>query len=259
MKTLIASTPRKAAAAVAVAVALAAGQSAFAQLQITEMMINPTDEGVWEWIEIQNTTGSDIDLNGYYADRLGDGDIPAAGTSPNIQNTVASNTIVPANGVAVIYDGFLGATSPATHDDSFFRQAWGLDASVPLISADFFPALTNSGNAIGFWANRADYDADLIDPELGGAACGDPGADMNTCVVGGFANAAFSIDYNGFPTGANGESIQWNGSGSNLDGANWAVSVSGASGAITSSAVNVTGGGAGYLQSGHHSSRHCTY
>ncbi|MEM8946823.1 MAG: lamin tail domain-containing protein [Planctomycetota bacterium] len=233
---------RIAVATAAFAMAVCIPLNAIAQLQITELMVNPIDEGAWEWFEVYNPTGSPIDLNGYYMDRLGDSDIGATG-DPNIQNTVASNTIVPAMGTAVIYDGFLGAGNPATFDDSFFRSAWGLDPSVALISADFFPALTNSGTAFGLWPSRAAYDLDLIDPDNGGGLCGDPGVMDNTCVVGGFANADVSIDFTSFPTGANGESISWNGTGSFTDGSNWAPSVNGVDGAVTSTGVVVADGG----------------
>jgi len=221
---------------------LIAANVAVAQLQITELMINPIDDQAWEWIEVRNTSGSDIDLDGYFADRLGDSDIPDTG-NPNIQSSVAENTLVPANGVAVLYDGFAGSGSPATHNDSFFRDAWGLSSSVPLVSVDFFPALANAGTAIGFWENRTNYDADLIDPDLGGAACGDPGAANNTCIVGSFDNAAFSIDYNGFPI-TEPQSATWTGNGSNQNAANWVLSENGVNGAVTSTQVIIPGGGA---------------
>ena len=43
-----------------------------AQLQVTEVMIDPLDTDVWQWIEVRNLDPNNaVDLNGAYADRLG--------------------------------------------------------------------------------------------------------------------------------------------------------------------------------------------
>ena len=132
----------------------------------------------------------------------------------------AANTVIPAGGVAVLYDG-----DGSAFNDQLFRQAWSLGAGVPLIAVDGFPSLANSmtGRNFGLWTDAAAYAAALADDGEG------------TQRVSSFAGAAFSLDYaNGFPSvSANGPSIAWNGVGSASDGANWAVSVAG-SGVVTS-------------------------
>ncbi|MEO2049474.1 MAG: lamin tail domain-containing protein [Pirellulales bacterium] len=206
-------------------------QTAKAQLEVTEVMFNPLDEDVWEWIEVRNT-GAEINLDGAFADRLGDGQIPS-GSNPNVSSLVAQNTIIPAGSVAVLYDGNLAGTSPGDFDDQSFRDAWGLGAGVPLIGVDFFPPLTNTGKAFGFWEDFNAYEADLVDDGTG----------METFEVGGFNNTLFSLDYRtDFPASTNGNSMQWNGSGSNANGLNWALSQSGVGGAVTSVATSIAGG-----------------
>ena len=120
---------------------------AMAQLEITEVMFDPIDESNWEWIEVRNLGATDVDLNGAWMDRLGDNALDTVAFSPNVENTVAENTIIPAGGVAVLYDGFVSGGSPANFVDQNFRNAWGLSASVPLVGVSFFPFLTNGRSA----------------------------------------------------------------------------------------------------------------
>jgi hypothetical protein len=198
------------------------------QLVITEIMSDPTspNDDAWEWIEVKNDGAAPIDLNGYIADRLGD---PQSATIA-VDGAKSANTIIPAGGVAVLYDADV-AVSEADFNDALFRTAWGLAPTAPLIgvSGNFGSGLTNgAGTTIGFWPDADAYSADVADDGMG------------VVRVAQFTNAAFSIDFrmdNGFPAAANGKSIAWNGSGSNQSGANWAVTESG----VTSVPATVPG------------------
>jgi hypothetical protein len=216
-------------AAIPAAALAAAASAASAQIEITELLFNPLNENVWEWIEVRNN-GPQVDLNGYFADRLGDVRIPV-GANPNVASGVAQNTVLPAGGVAVLYDGFQSTGNPANYNDAFFRQAWGLAPTVPLVAVDFWPELVNGGTAVGFWPNYAAYELDLVDNGTG------------TFVVGSFAHAAFSIDYrSGFPASDGKASVQWNGVGSNQNGAAWSLSTSGVDNAVASVQVAAASG-----------------
>lgn len=205
-------------ASVAVVVASGFHGVADAQLVVTELMVNPksADDAVWEWIEVRNEGAAPIDLNGALFAKLGE----AENTTADVSAATAANTVIPAGGVAVLYDG-----DGSAFNDQLFREAWSLGAGVPLIAVDGFPALANSGTSrnFGLWTDAAAYAAALADDGEG------------TQRVSSFAGAALSLDYaNGFPSvSANGPSIAWNGVGSFSDGANWAVSVAG-SGVVAS-------------------------
>ena len=204
-----------------------------AQLEITELAYNTVDEDTWEWLEIRNLGAADVDLNGAFLDGLNDYD-PPVGAGANISNTISTNTIIPAGGVAVLYDGYQGSSSPATHNDQIFRDAWGLDSSVPLISINYWPGLSNSSSnpdnmSLGIWVDRAAYDLDIT---------GTPGDGQ----VSSFANALVSVNYDvsaPWPASSNGISVTYSGTGDIADGSNWAQSQTGAGGATTSSAVQV--------------------
>ncbi|MGI9429591.1 MAG: lamin tail domain-containing protein [Bythopirellula sp.] len=212
----------------------------WAQLEITEVMFNPNDEGVWEWIEVRNTGGSAVDLNGYLGFNLMDAEV--VGPNPTIDGTSALNTTIGAGEVAVIYDAFIQTGNAQNYVDQNFRDAWGLNANVPLLGASFWPGLSNStgsnGQSIAFWASASDYQADISpvedDPE------NMPGVFTNR--VTSFANAAFSINYStDFPAVDGDGSITWTGNGANQVGTNWVLSQTGVNGAVTSTQVQVPG------------------
>lgn len=247
---------------------LATFGSAFAAIEVTEVMYNPisNNDDFWEWIEVRNTGGSSIDLKGYLGVQLGDNMFDPNRTDINgtvfgdfnleSPGTPITNTVIPAGGTAIIYDGFNGGSGPFSGDNfdpNGFYDAWSLDPNVtPVMPASFFPQLTNSsgnGQTVAFYAP---------DPNNNGTLDGiavkdrwptyllDSDGDPNDPELGSFANAAFSLDFSGvtFPNSGNGRSITWNGQGSNQIGANWSTSNDGdASGAITSSLVQreVTG------------------
>ena len=210
-----------------------ASSEGLAQLEITELAYNTVDEDTWEWLEIRNLGAADVDLDGAFLDGLNDYD-PPVGAGANISNTISTNTIIPAGGVAVLYDGYQGSSSPATHNDQIFRDAWGLDSSVPLISINYWPGLSNSSSnpdnmSLGIWADRATYDLDIT---------GTPGDGQ----VSSFANAMVSVNYDvsaPWPSSSNGISVTYSGTGDIADGSNWAQSQAGAGGATTSSTVQV--------------------
>lgn len=178
--------------------------AAVGQIQITEILFDTaSNEANWEWIEVRNAGIAPVDLNGgYYFDDDGN-DLLA----PNINNTMTPNTVVPAGGVAVLFNR-------ANLTEERFRSAWNLSPGVPLIGVIApVPALSNSGDAFGIWPNTADYQADLGDADMDG--------DLE---IVQFTSALASVDYSAFPDGGNGISSFWNGTGNYQDGANWDTS-----------------------------------
>ncbi len=225
---------------------LGMASAAFAQLEITEIMFNPLDENVWEWIEVRNTGGSAVDLNGYIGANLTDFELPTP--NPAVTNTLAENTMIGPGEVAVLYDANYGSSlSPMANPNNFvdanFRSAWGLSASVPLIGTNFWPTLSNSTGSptqsVGFWANATDYAMDITPVEDDPVNM--PGVFTNR--VTKFDNAQFSIDYSGasFPAVDGMSSITWSGNGSNSAGNQWVKSVAEINNAVTSVPVQVPG------------------
>lgn len=199
--------------------------SARAVLEVTEVMYNPLDEEIWEWIEVRNTGLNPIDLNGAYGDSLGDPRILP--TDPPSISSLNTNTVIPAGGIAVLYDANYSGSMGADPNSQVFRDAWGLSGSVPVIGVDFFPTLANGGSSIGFWEDYSSYALDLVNPGGG-------------FVVDSFDNALFGIDFrNTFPVAPNGTSMRWNGHGDYRDSVYWTLSESGVNYAVTSGPASV--------------------
>ena len=234
--------------------------SSFAALEIVEYMNNPNgDDRFWEWIEVRNTTGSPIDLKGYLGVNLND-----SGFDPNdtgINGTIfgdfgsgpVTDTVIPAGGVAVIYDGFdeFGEFPGENYDPNKFYQAWGLDPNTTVVMpTDFWPGLSNSSGSsnqsIAFYAPDPGFNSaldgfkvsDRWPTYLADVTDTNPDPNIDDFRVTSFANAAFSLNYsdpNVFPVAGQGESVHYKGTGDITDGANWALSAdSDASGAFTS-------------------------
>lgn len=214
--------------------------SAFAMpnpnLQITEVMYNTISnpETVYgEWLEIRNTSASPIDLDGYYIQRVGNTVQP--GFTPTIRSAVAANTIIPANGVAVVYDGFVSTGSSFNYNDATFRSIWGLPESTTVIAGDFFPSLNNTAANYGIWPTVAAAVSDGTEATPG----------SGTFTINSVANAATNVDYgvaSPWPVSTNAVSIQWNGTGDRTVGSNWYLSQSGVNGATTNTLLSSSPG-----------------
>lgn len=198
----------------AVSMTFISPQKANAQLEITEIMYNPQNTNAWEWFEVRNTGGTDIDLDGAWMSKIGVNALNDVNNSPNIQSSQSQNTVIPAGGVAVLYDAYNYSGNAGNYDDQLFRDAWGLNASTPIVGVSFFPALSNSGSNrnFGLWPNFIAYEGDLDTLEI---------------KVETYNNTLFNIDYSTFPTSTQGTSLTWDGNGSYQDAANWAESSGG--------------------------------
>lgn len=150
------------------------------EIIITEVMFNPASTGAageWEWVEVFNNSGSPIDFA--TAPGVLDDDDGARQTAGNV-----TSGSIGAGEFAVLY-----RDNAATLTN--MQDAWGV--GVNFIPVTNWPALGNSGDAIGFWQTFADYEAE-------------PNTDGDET----FDFAADSVDYGaaGFPDDDNGESIQ---------------------------------------------------
>jgi hypothetical protein len=194
--------------------ALCAASAAHAQAVFTEVMHAPGGtDALWEWVEIFNTSGAPLDLDGWVFDDDDDGAIGGASGGANISASLGNNTIVPAGGVAVLYPADELDFMPAR-----FTDAWG--SGITLIGVNGLTQL-GQADAIGLWPSRASYDADTI-------------PDVTVSPRRTFSSAIASFDYTTAPVPEDGHSIAWNGIDSPTNSANWLASAENQLGAFRS-------------------------
>ena len=220
-------TKRCVCAAISLVAALGTGlvvpPAAFAQIEITEILFDSKDtEPTWEWMEIRNTSGSTVDLNGWVF-----GDRASRYNFANI-DAGAPVTEVPAGGMAVIYNST--SSNGLNGQPTRFTDAWG--SGIQLIPVNIWPALNNggAGDRIGLWSSYANYNPG------GGTPTAEPV----------WANAVDELDYAtamGYPSSPSnsGRSIAWKGSGSATDPSQWSASLDGELGAHLSLPTTVNG------------------
>jgi hypothetical protein len=191
-----------------------------AQVVIAEVMYDSAgDENVWEWIEIKNTGASPVDLNGWVLDDDDDNSL----TGANI-NSGSGNTIVPAGGVAVLYNA---SSSALNFEPARFTNTWGSPITLIGVSP-FLGGLANGGDAIGLWDSVVDYDADDLMVTSGTRRT------FNSAV----ASINYSMDY---PNATGGRSLAWKGTGSVTDPMQWTASVDGEFGAHVNTPTTIQG------------------
>ncbi|MFQ6551803.1 ExeM/NucH family extracellular endonuclease [Aestuariibius insulae] len=119
-----------------------------ANLVLSEIMYNPASaEDDWEWVEVSNTGGADLDLAGYVID---DGNATQVSSANIAAGTVA------AGGSTILYNG-----DDLTEQQ--FRDAWNLEEDVTLIAVTEWNdlALNNGGDTISIWSDFDSYQSDF--------------------------------------------------------------------------------------------------
>ena len=134
------------------------GYQGITELLITEMMIDPhSSEPAWEWIEVYNGTGADLDFSDvaseYYFDDDDGGDL----NQPNITSGMLKH-----EQIGVLYNADL-ITMQNMIDawDPNGRGAADPNGLGPVfIPVENFPSLDNNEDEIGIWGSTNHYETD---------------------------------------------------------------------------------------------------
>lgn len=119
-------------------------------LVITELMFNPAsaEPSEWEWIEVVNGTGAEIDFS----------------ATPYVLDDLASGPLSEANiATGTIADGEVAILFQDSITEENMIAAWGDD--VNFIPVSSWSALNNGGDTIGIWSSFDSYSFDS--PEEG--------------------------------------------------------------------------------------------